>query len=116
MNKKEFLKKWKIDKTTVYYYKKRFPEIIQEGQINHSKLDSILTERLEIKAKVQKLLKKKNPTEINFVFNGKNSKIMSYNFYQQLYEKKEQICVRQNVYEKYLKILKHFGDTDVKND
>lgn len=114
MTKKEFVKKYEIDKSTVYYYKKRFPEILVENNlINYKKLDEIISERIKIKEKVQWLMVDKDSNELTFLFKGKNAKSMAHVFVYQLFQIKEQILVRDSNYKKYLQILKHFG---VEND
>lgn len=110
MTKKDFIKKWSIDDTSVYYYKKRFPEIYQNKTINYSMLNSILEERTKIKETVKILMKDKKAYSLEFLFEGKNKKVMAHNFLNQLLEEKEQILVRDSNYKKYLQILKHFGE------
>lgn len=109
MNKKQFVEKWGIDDTTVYTYKKRFPEIFQNNIINYLKLDTIIQQRIDIKNKVRKLLKKKKAKELQFLFEGK-SDTATHGFVKQLCAKKEQILVRDTCYKKYLRILEHFGE------
>lgn len=109
MNKKQFVEKWGIDDTSVYPYKKKFPEIFQNETIDYLKLDLLIQQRIDIKNKVKKILKKKKAKELQFLFEGK-SNTATHGFIKQLYAKKEQILVRDSNYKKYLQILKHFGE------
>lgn len=109
MTKKDFIKKWNIDDTSVYYYKKKFPVIAISETTNFALLDKILEERVSVKEKVKTIMKNKKPKDVEFLFDGKNKKTMSHNFVHQLFEEKSQICVRDSNYKKYLTILKHFG-------
>ena len=52
----------------------------------------------------------KAPRVIDYVFSGENAKEMSHNFVYQLYATKEQILVRDSVFEKYLKVIEYFGE------
>ena len=112
MNKKQFVEKWGIDDTSVYPYKKRFPEIFQNETIDYLKLDEIIQERIDVKEKVKKIMMEKKPKDIEFVFSGNNAKPMSHNFVNQLFQQKEQILVRDSNYKKYLQIIEHFGETN----
>jgi patatin-like phospholipase/acyl hydrolase len=117
MTKKEFHKKWAIGTASVYYYQKRFPEIVtKEKPIDYQKLDTILQKRVDIKEQVKKIMENKKPKEIEFVFTGKNAKSQAHIFIYQLNASNEQILVRDSNYKKYLQIIEHFGDTDAKND
>lgn len=114
MTKKEFIAKWKIGDASVYYYKKRFPEVITTNKdidksINYQKLDEILQSRINIKEQVQKIMKNKKPIDIEWLFTGKYAKSKSHIFVYQLKTSNEQILVRDSNYRKYLKIIEHFG-------
>jgi hypothetical protein len=113
MTKQEFIKKWEIDDTSVYYYVKRFPEIKEKTQINYSKLDEIIQERIDIREKTKNIMLNRKPKEIEWLFEGKNKKTISHIFVYQLFSTIEQILVRDSNYKKYLKIIEHFGE---KND
>ncbi len=114
MTKKEFIKKYNIDETSVYPYKKRFPEIFVNGSINYKRLDEIIQEREAIKQKVKEILKDKKPIDIEFLFSGQNKKSMSHGFIYQLHEERKQILVRDSNYKKYLQIIEHFKGDEVK--
>lgn len=117
MIKKDFLKKWKINGGSTAYYKKRFPEVLNEkGTIDYAKLDAKIQERVDIKEKVKKIMANKKAKEIEFLFTGNNTAPKSHIFLNQLNASNEQILVRDSNYKKYLQIIEHFGDTDVKND
>lgn len=117
MNKKEFLKKWKISGGSTAYYKKRFPEVLNEKEtIDYGKLDARIQERVDIKEKVKKIMENKKPIEIEWLFAGKYAKSKSHIFVYQLNASNEQILVRDSNYKKYLQIIEHFGDANVKND
>lgn len=121
MTKKEFRKKWSIGDASVYYYKKRFPEVVTtdksiDKSINYKKLDEILQARVDVKEKVKQIMKNRKAKEIEFVFTGKNAKSQAHIFIYQLNASNEQILVRDSNYKKYLQIIEHFGDTDAKND
>lgn len=117
MTKKQFRKKWSIGDASVYYYKKRFPEIVSEDKpIDYKKLDAILQEREDVKNKVKKIMENKKPIEIEWLFTGKYAKSKSHIFVYQLNASNEQILVRDSNYKKYLQIIEHFGDANVKND
>ena len=109
MSKQEFIDKWKIDKTSVYYYVKRFPEIKEGTIINYSKLDKIIEHRATIKKQVSDLMILKKPKEIEWLFEGKNAKTISHIFCYQLHSTIDQILVRDSNYKKYLQILDYFG-------
>ena len=55
MNKEDFINKYKLDATSVYYYKKRFPEIVVNKKIDYNKLEKIIEDRLTIKEKVKSI-------------------------------------------------------------
>lgn len=121
MTKKEFRKKWSIGDTSVYYYKKRFPEVVTtdktiDKSINYGKLDEILQARVDVKEKVKKIMANKKAKEIEFIFTGKNEGPQTHIFLYQLNASSEQILVRDSNYKKYLQIIEHFGDANVKND
>ena len=109
MSKQEFIDKWKIDKTSVYYYVKRFPEIKKGTIINYSKLDKIIEHRATIKKQVSDLMILKKPKEIEWLFKSKNAKTISHIFCYQLHSTTDQILVRDSNYKKYLQILEYFG-------
>lgn len=113
MTKQEFIEKWGIDDTSVYYYVKRFPQIKEQAQINYSKLDAIIQERIDIREKTKNIMLNRKPKEIEWLFEGKNKKTISHIFVYQLFSTIEQILVRDSNYKKYLKIIEHFGE---KND
>lgn len=111
MTKKDFVSKWGIDSTSVYHYKKRFPEILSEdNKINYLKLNEIIEYRDFIREKVKTLMADRKPKDIEWLFSGENAKEMSHNFVYQLYATKEQILVRDSVFEKYLKVIEYFGE------
>lgn len=112
ITKKDFIEKWGIDDTSVYYYVKRFPEIKENTQINYSKLNTIIQGRIDIKEQVKNIMIDKKPKEIEWLFEGKNKKTISHIFIYQLYSTIEQILVRDSNYKKYLQIIEHFKDTE----
>ena len=67
-----------------------------------------------ILGKIERAIKKAK--EIEFIFAGKNAKTQTHIFLYQLNASNEHILVRDSNYKKYLQIIEHFGDTDVKND
>ena len=110
MKKKEFIEKWQIGENSTAYYKKRFPEILNEKNlIDYGKLDKIIQHRANIKKQVSDLMVLKKPIEIEWLFKGKNAKSMSHIFCHQLHSTIDQILVRDNVYKRYLQILNYFG-------
>lgn len=111
MNKKDFLKKWKISGGSTAYYKKRFPEVLNEQQtIDYAKLDEKIQGRADVKEKVKKIMGNKKPKEIEWLFAGKYAKSKSHIFIYQLNAENEQILVRDSNYKKYLQIIKHFKE------
>ena len=83
MTKKEFRKKWSIGDASVYYYKKRFPEVVTtdksiDKSINYKKLDKILQARVDVKEKVKKIMGNKKPLDIEWLFTGKYAKSKSH--------------------------------------
>lgn len=116
ITKKDFIEKWGIDDTSVYYYVKRFPEIKENTQINYSKLNTIIQGRIDIKEQVKNIMIDKKPKEIEWLFEGKNKKTISHIFIYQLYSTIEQILVRDSNYKKYLQIIEHFKEIEKPND
>ena len=117
MTKKEFHKKWAIGTASVYYYQKRFPEIVtEEKPIDYQKLDAILQERVDIKKQVKKIMEDKKPKEIEFIFTGKNAKSQAHIFIYQLNAENEHILVRDSNYKKYLQIIEKFGAENVETN
>lgn len=118
MTKKEFRNKWSIGDASVYYYKKRFPEVITtdksiDKSINYGKLDAILQEREDVKNKVKQIMENKKPIEIEWLFVGKYAKSKSHIFIYQLNASNEHILVRDSNYKKYLQIIEHFKNTEI---
>lgn len=116
ITKKDFIEKWGIDDTSVYYYVKRFPEIKENTQINYSKLNTIIQGRIDIKEQVKNIMIDKKPKEIEWLFEGKNKKTISHIFIYQLYSTIEQILVRDSNYKKYLQIIEHFKEIEKPDD
>lgn len=121
MTKKEFRKKWSIGDASVYYYKKRFPEVITtdksiDKSINYGKLDEILQARVDVKEKVKKIMENKKAIEIEWLFAGKHAKSKSHIFIYQLNASNEQILVRDSNYKKYLQIIEHFKEIEKPDD
>lgn len=116
ITKKDFIEKWGIEDTSVYYYVKRFPEIKENTQINYSKLNTIIQGRIDIKEQVKNIMIDKKPKEIEWLFKGKNKKTISHIFIYQLYSTIEQILVRDSNYKKYLQIIEHFKEIEKPND
>lgn len=110
MTKKEFVEKWEIDDTSVYYYTKKFPETKENKIINYKKIDAIIQERIDVRNKVQTIMGNKKPKDIEWLFKGPNKKTISHIFVYQLYNVLDQILVRDSNYKKYLQILEYFKE------
>lgn len=109
MNKKQFLRKWQIGSSSTAYYKKRFPEILNEKNlIDYGKLDKIIQHRQDIKKLTQETTFNKKAKEIEWLFTGANIEEKSHIFLYQLNAELYQILVRDSAYKRYLQILDYF--------
>ncbi len=108
MTRKDFLKKYEVYPTSIINYVKKFPEISSNNKIDYQKLDEIIQHRIKIREKTAKFLKTIKASEIDFMFKGNNPS-KSHHFIKTISSEKQQFFVRDSVYEKCLKVLKHFN-------
>ena len=109
----EFYEKWNINKFNSTYYKKKFPQFVENNLMNYSKLDKEFQRRINIKENAKQLLFEAKAKDIEDCFTCKENKVTAHNWLTDLYmpylqEKRNQNLISDRAIRRIELIVKHY--------
>ena len=109
----EFYEKWNINKFNSTYYKKKFPQFVENNLMNYSKLDKEFQRRINIKENAKQLLFEAKAKDIEDCFACKENKVTAHNWLTDLYmpylqEKRNQNLISDRAIRRIELIVKHY--------
>ena len=114
MNEKKFYKKWEINYHNNSYYKKIFPEfVLENGNLDFTKLDKEFTRRTNLKEYARNVLLEAKGIDIRKCFSEPYSKEKACNWLVKLYmqpicEKSNKKLIETRTVVRIRKVLKHY--------
>lgn len=114
MTADDFYSKWNINISTVSYYKKRFPQFVENKRLNYEKLNAEFERRIKLKNKARAELYSTTGSEIKDCFEGKNNHQMACHWLRDLYldyitDKHSRHLITDKALDRIEKVLKHLG-------
>ena len=114
MNEKKFYKKWEINHHNNSYYKKIFPKfILENGNLDFTKLDKEFTRRYRLKEYARNVLLEAKGIDIHECFSEPYSKEKACSWLVKLYmqpicEKSNKKLIEKRTIIRIRKVLKHY--------
>lgn len=110
MTTKQFFNKWDIDITSSTHYKRRFPQFVENNQMDWDALDKHLSYMRSIKEKALDILSELRAKDLEFFFEGKNVAARSHHLMNRMFNVSSHAIIRKETYEKCLIIIEKFGN------